>query len=310
MKKSDLISVIIPVYNVDKYIDEAVFSVINQLDVNVEIIIVDDCSTDNTYEKIIEISKRTPSVHVFKNETNKKICKTLNEALLHADGKYIARFDGDDIALPNRLSEQLDYLIKNDLDLVGCQMIAINEDGSEISRSKMPVGLKSIENTKSLRSPITHIWLAKKEVYDCLNGYRDIPYAEDYDFILRAIDKGFKCDNSPLYLMKIRHRNGNTASVAGLEQRKTHNYVLELHNRRLKYGNDNFSIKELDDKIKSNFLIKKMHSYSNLALNKALIENNVIKKVSYLFISSLLSIYNFEYLLRRLQFDIKMKFHG
>ncbi|PSU61973.1 glycosyl transferase family 2 [Photobacterium phosphoreum] len=310
MRMNDLISVIIPVYNVEKYIDEAIYSIINQNDVKVEVIIVDDCSTDNTYKKVLEISKINPSIYVFKNDKNKKICKTLNEALLHVHGNYIARFDGDDIALPNRLLEQLEYLKKNDLDLVGCQMIAINEDGREISRSKMPVGKKSIENTKTLRSPVAHIWLAKKEVYDRLDGYRDIPYAEDYDFILRAIDQGFKCDNSPLYLMKIRHRNGNTTSVAGLEQRKTHNYVLELHNRRFKKRNDNFSIKELDDKLQSNSLIKRMHSYSNLALNKALIEKNIIKKVSYLFICLLLSIYNFEYLLRRLQFDIKMKFYG
>lgn len=300
----ELISVLIPVYNVSCYVDKAISSILEQGYKNVEIIIIDDCSTDNTYEKCIEWSDKHSNIFTYKNEQNLRICKTLNKAYLLSRGRYILRLDGDDIASSARLKNQLSYLQGNALDLVGCQMIAIDESDNEISRGKMPTGLELVKAACEFASPIAHIWLAKREVYEALNGYRNIPYAEDYDFILRALDKGFRCDNSPEYLMLIRHRAGNTASTASLKQRKTHRYVLELHKRRLarKSDDDGFSEEELAKKIKSWPLTEKLHMHSTNLLSSAYSDNNVFRKTFKVILCCLLSYYNLEYLLSRIMF--------
>ncbi len=305
------ISVIIPVYNVAPYVKEAIFSVLdlqvdNSLgDVEFEVIIVDDCSTDNTFEICNKINDKR--IKIFKNKCNLKICKTLNYALTHASGDFILRMDGDDVSLPSRLKEKMDYLKLYQLDLVGCQMIAIDEDGNELSKGSMPVGVDKVRAACQFSSPIAHIWLAKREVYEALGGYREIPYAEDYDFILRALDKGFRCDNTPEHLMLIRQRRGNTASTASLKQRKTHKYVLELHKRRMKNNNDDdgFSEAELAKRISSWPLTEKLHAVSTRLLTSAYHEKNKLRKIAKAFSACLLSYYNFEYVINRIIFKKK-----
>lgn len=300
----ELISGIIPVYNVSEYVDEALESIINQDDVRLEIIVVDDCSSDDTFDKVQRWANRFDNIKAYKNKSNIKICKTLNFAYLMSKGEYIARFDGDDISLKARLRSQLDFIKNNKVDLVGCQMIAVNADGDILSKGKMPVGKKFVIDASKYASPIAHIWLAKREIYEKLNGYRNIPYAEDYDFILRAMDMGYCCDNLPEYLMLIRQREGNTASTASLKQRKTHRYVLELHRRRLvnKGNDDGFSEDELAKKIKSWPLTEILHSYSTKILSSAYSDKNVFRKVFKVILCCLLSYYNFEYLISRMMF--------
>ncbi len=307
---NNIISVIVPVYNVEAWIFEAIDSVVRQSNIDdyfVELIIVDDCSKDKTVgeiRKAISENKSNVEIRLLENLENLKICKTLNKAYKISNGSYILRLDGDDIALPNRFSTQLNYLRQNNLDLVGCQMIAIDEDGNELSKGNMPVGVDKVRSACQFASPIAHIWLARREVYEALGGYREIPYAEDYDFILRALDKGFRCDNTPEHLMLIRQRSGNTASTASLKQRKTHKYVLELHKRRIKNNSDEdgFSEGELADRIYSWPITEKLHLISTKFLTSAYHEKNKIKKLVKVLSACVLSYYNFEYLLSRIRF--------
>ncbi|MGK3600494.1 glycosyltransferase family 2 protein, partial [Escherichia coli] len=164
----------------------AIKSIIEQTYKKIEIIIIDDYSTDNTREKIQNLARTDSRIKIIYNKENQKIVKSLNQGLLLAKGQYIARFDGDDIAAPDRIEKQLHYLEANDLDIVGCQMHSINEIGEHLTKSISPVGEDIVTKVSKYVSPIAHIWLAKREVYDELQGYREIPYAEDYDFILRA----------------------------------------------------------------------------------------------------------------------------
>lgn len=304
MSKNALISVNIPTYNVDKYVDESIASVLNQSETDFEIIVVDDASSDETYSKLLTWTHNSEKVKVFKNDRNMRICKSLNKAFRMSTAEYIARVDGDDIALPNRFSTQLNYLQQHNLDLVGCQMIAIDEDGNELSKGNMPVGVDKVRAACQFASPIAHIWLAKREVYEALDGYREIPYAEDYDFILRALDKGFRCDNTPEHLMLIRQRAGNTASTASLKQRKTHKYVLELHQRRMNSNSDDdgFSEAELAKRISSWPLTERLHAISTQLMTSAYHEKNVLRKLFKVISACLLSYYNFEYLVSRIRF--------
>lgn len=297
------ISVLIPTYNVQNWIEESLSSILNQSYKNIEVIIVDDCSTDCTYAILEKIAESDSRVKLFKNDSNRKIVKTLNFALSKSTGEYIARHDGDDVAFGNRLKMQLEYLIKNDLDLIGSQMIPIDENGGVIGEiSELPVGEKKVKACAEYSSPITHIWLSKKLVYERLDGYREVPYAEDYDFILRAIDAGFKCDNPSEAYMKIRHRAGNTSDVASLAQRKGHLYALKLHKKRIK-GEDEHYDELFAEKINNvNPIIKKMHNISTLFLKKGYVTKNLFLKVIYSLLCCAFSYYNAHYLYTRFKF--------
>ena len=103
-----MISVIMPVYNGEKYLCEAIDSILNQTYTDFEFIILNDGSTDKTEEIIL--SYDDPRIVYVKNETNLQIVKTLNKGIALAKGKYIARMDADDISLPERFEKQLKFM--------------------------------------------------------------------------------------------------------------------------------------------------------------------------------------------------------
>ena len=89
MSSKPLVSVIIPCYNASKYVEQAIRSIMNQTYKNLEIIVTDDCSTDDTFEILQNLAKQDSRIKLYKNETNLKIVKTLNNMILQANGKYI-----------------------------------------------------------------------------------------------------------------------------------------------------------------------------------------------------------------------------
>ena len=101
--QNKLVSVIIPVYNVEKYVKEAIQSIQNQTYINLEIIVIDDGSSDKTYTIVEELARNDERIKLYKNEKNLKIVKTLNRALSLANGENIARMDGDDISALDRI---------------------------------------------------------------------------------------------------------------------------------------------------------------------------------------------------------------
>lgn len=114
--KNDLISVLLPVYNHEKYVQQAINSIINQTYKNIELIIVNDGSTDNSVKKIFElknICKKRFTNFIFKTQKNKRICYTENKLLYLANGKYCFFIDADDIAKPNAIYDLYKFLSKN-----------------------------------------------------------------------------------------------------------------------------------------------------------------------------------------------------
>ena len=114
-----LISVVLPIYNVELYIYDAMQSLLNQTIQDFEIIVIDDCSTDQSIS-IIE-AFNDPRITVIKKEVNKGLIDSLNIGFKEAKGKYIARMDGDDISLPDRFKKQLEVLENNpEIKVCGC----------------------------------------------------------------------------------------------------------------------------------------------------------------------------------------------
>ena len=115
-KKMDLVSILMSVNNSSDTIERSVESILNQDYKKIEFLIIDDGSTDDTYEKLLELSEKNKNITLFRNEENIGLTKSLNVLIKNSNGKILGRQDGDDISLPNRISTQYNYLKHFNLD--------------------------------------------------------------------------------------------------------------------------------------------------------------------------------------------------
>lgn len=124
-----LVSVLMPCFNAEKYVETALGSILNQTYKNLEVIAINDCSSDNTVEILKRIAKKDARVKVFENNENLKLIKTLNRGVTLCSGDYIARMDADDIALPVRIEKEVAFLEQHpNHDIVSSLFYAFNSE--------------------------------------------------------------------------------------------------------------------------------------------------------------------------------------
>lgn len=197
------ISVIMPVYNGEKYLKNSIESIISQTFVDFEFIIVNDGSTDKTEEIIL--SYKDPRIKYFQ-KNNSGIVDSLNLALEHAKGEYVARIDADDISDGSRLEVTYNYCKEHDVVLLGTHAILIDEKGTESGELTYPPLLSSeIRKYSILHNPFIHSSiLIKRSVFDEVGKYKKLyKHVEDYELWTRVIYK-HKCENIPQDLLKYR----------------------------------------------------------------------------------------------------------
>lgn len=131
MDKQPLVSVIIPVYNAEKIISYTLDSVLNQTYKNLEVIAIDDCSTDGSYDILLQYQKKDKRVKVLKNDTNKKVAETRNVGISYASGEFVAFVDSDDIWIPNKIEKQIEFMLQNDCKLTFTSVRFIDDSGNE-----------------------------------------------------------------------------------------------------------------------------------------------------------------------------------
>ena len=184
-----VISIVMSVYNGEKYLPDTVSSIFSQTITVFEFIIINDGSTDRSRE-ILESYDDDRIVLLQQKHTG--LTKSLNQGLSLARGEYIARIDADDLAKPERLEMQLHYLRNNPkVILLGSNCYNINEDGSLLSITDLPVDEVQIKWNLLFHNCLRHrtVMFRRKEV-DSLGGYNTtIPYAQDYDLWLRIAGK-------------------------------------------------------------------------------------------------------------------------
>lgn len=194
-----MVSVIMPVYNESEYVRNAVESILNQSFRDFEFIIIDDGSTDNT----LDIIKNYKDDRIIVFESNHQgIVAQLNYGISRAKYQFIARMDGDDISHPHRLEKQVLFIHKNsDIDMVGTNVIYINNYGRSVIKKEFPENSNSIEYMMPILCSICHpTIMIKKEVIIEMGGYSNIKYVEDYDLFLRMLTKKKKMYNIQEYL--------------------------------------------------------------------------------------------------------------
>ena len=219
-----LISVIMSVYNGEKYLVQAIDSILNQTYQNFEFIIIDDCSTDNSSHILQEYAQKDSRIKIIKKEKNigiKGFIKNLNLGISLAKGKYIARMDADDISLPERFQKQVDFLENNpEITLVGAQLNLVNEQnkitGEAIAALHHRDIVKRITSQIQLFHPV--IMFRKDQNIQ----YREkFIYCEDYDLYLNLITQGKKLANIN---EKLLHYRILESSIS----RKGDNFVKKL----------------------------------------------------------------------------------
>ena len=200
------ISVIMSVYNGERYLREAIESILNQTFADFEFIIVNDASTDSSLA-IIQ-SYQDERIRVISNEINIGLTKSLNKAITEARGEYIARQDADDISLPNRFEEQIKYFEHHpETALLGTSKYVIDEDGKILRKA-----IVLLKTSKDLlkTNAITHgSAMFKKAIIDELGGYNElVRYSQDYELWLR-IAKHHDVRSLRQILYKLRYHSEN-----------------------------------------------------------------------------------------------------
>jgi len=306
------ISVLLSVYNVGAYVAEALASIQSQTFTDIEIVVVDDGSTDGTLRIVEHLASFDSRIIIVRSPRNLGLPLALNLGLGFCHAPFIARMDGDDIAMPVRLEKQLQFLENNpDIVLVGCATSAIDERGQTIPGlgvSLKPVTQEAISRTLLLAPPCSHIWLARREVYDKLLGYREITVAEDYDFLLRAITAGFRVTNLPEALMLIRTRADNNSSR--LEQRKAHYYTANLHRERMRNGQDSFSREGYERAVNTGRLENGVFRLAMKCVRRGLLSHSRVSRYCLLAISALVSPWQARYILLRLRLKMALRTQG
>lgn len=211
---------------------QSIESIINQTYNDFEFIIILD-NPDNK-EHIAFINDyvcKDERIKFYINDKNMGLTNTLNRGLKLAEGKYICRMDADDISELYRMEHQKKYLEENVFDLIGGISQMIDEDGNTIySIKKVPTNFKKIKKCIKYNQVISHpTWFGKKEVFDKLNGYRNMPLCEDYDFTLRAILQGFKISNVNECVLKYRMTKDSISRSNLFEQYLFARYITKQY---------------------------------------------------------------------------------
>jgi len=205
--KLPLISVLLPVYNADLFLDQAIQSILNQTLKDYELIILDDGSTDNS-GIILKKYENVAKVYYLQHQP---LYKVLNNGLEIACGKYIARMDADDIAIPDRFYKQVSVLEANsNIGIVGGEAILIDKNGKAYGRLALQSKSLVIQWEKLVRNPFIHptVMYRASLLRENRLCYQDFPYAEDYALWIRMLhlSDGY---NLPEPLLKYRIHGKN-----------------------------------------------------------------------------------------------------
>ena len=207
MKEIPMISVIMSVYNGEKYLRTAVDSILGQTFTNFEFIIIEDNSSDNTLQILEKYQIRDPRIKIIKKEKNTGIAgfiENLNIGLNQAKGKYIARMDADDISQLDRFEKQINFLEKNPkIFIVGSFVQFINENDEDTKLMTCYINDRDIQKLMFKKIQLFHPVIMFRNNSE-VQYLEKMFYCEDFDLYLRLMTSGYKFANIAEPLLKYR----------------------------------------------------------------------------------------------------------
>jgi len=237
------ISVLLPVYNGQAYLRQALDSILNQSYSDFELIIVDDGSSDGSLEIIRACTDKRI---VLISQENIGLAGALNRAIEKARGKYLARHDQDDVSLPTRFQEQLSLMQSKELDFCGCDVMMMNAAGTFIKEIVMPTTSDLVTITLACTVPFAHgsVMMRKAFFDEHMLRYRQGSSTEDYELWCDAYHLGAKFGNVNQVLFRYRDFS---SSLSKLTAKKMQAHTHQLRRRFIKMNAP--AVKEAIDRL-------------------------------------------------------------
>lgn len=240
-----LVSILTTSYNYERFIGETIRSVIAQTYDSWELLIVDDCSTDGSWDVISEF--RDPRIRAVRFKDNQGACAAYNAALNMAKGDYIASLDSDDVFHPGKLARQVEFLESNpDIDICGSYLKEIDDSGAAVASDNL-IYAPWFNQPFDLNAPDCWIWenhlchssaIMRKALHDRIGLFReDLTYSPDWNFWLRSLSEGAKFHVIAEELVEYRshgnnitHRNLNALmwEYADVSAKTLHPYLKRI----------------------------------------------------------------------------------
>lgn len=301
MKLDKLVSIIMPVLNNEKYLDESIKSILNQSYKNIELLILDDGSKDKSLSIIERYAIENKNIRIISRD-NKGVSNSICEMIKFANGDYIGRMDGDDVSYENRIETQIKFLEGHgDVSLVGSYVdveIVDYKNNSDKEMCERIFNFKVDKYAPSVKilnkNMICHgTFLARAKLFQKINYDCKLKECEDIDVILNCIDKGLKVEviNKRLYLNRVcskfvhrqkgfddcynkeileckfkfleKYLQGREIYILGDDKRTK--IFSKIINNKNKYNFQNiiFKVDEIKDLKNSYILILDQHHYEN-----------------------------------------------
>ena len=230
MNEAPKISLIMSVYNGEDYLAEAIDSVLNQTFKAFELIIINDCSADNTGEILKKYEELDARVKVYTNEVNLRLPSSLNKAMSYAEGKYIARMDADDICMPDRLEKQYNFMEENpQIALSSCRFMTLKNGVISSGGCGGKNDKESIKALLLVTNPILHPGvIAKADVIKKLGYDKNCTCTKDLELWTRFIIEGYNVEIMPEYLMIYRLHD---KQITGTTLERQHKEVVAIQKK-------------------------------------------------------------------------------
>jgi glycosyltransferase involved in cell wall biosynthesis len=238
MRDEPLVSVVMPIYNAEKFLGEAIESILNQSYKNIELIVVNDGSTDKSGKIVERFRKKDKRIKVL---INKKALgyggeAATNIAIKKAKGKYIAKMDADDVSMLERIEKEVEFLENNkNIFLVGSQALIIDSSGKIVGKRNVPLKHDEIWKEFYLRSCVVHPSIMFRNEGIIGDFFKlKFKHFNDYYTFFELMKNGKRFENLSEYLFKYRVHGDNTV-YTNIKEKFRENYRIKKYFLSLGY---------------------------------------------------------------------------
>lgn len=226
-----LVSIVMPVYNTERFLRQAIDSVLHQTYRNIELIVVDDCSKDNSLKILMEYQEKDSRVCVIKQERNRGVAHARNTGIQLAKGEFIALLDSDDVWEKTKIDRQTSLMKKDDADIAYCSLDFIDENGMQIKRPFIVAG-KTDYNRMLVKCEFTCSTIMAKAELLKAHLFRSDYYHEDFLLWMELMRLPIKAVGDQTILMHNRQSSqsrSNNKVVAAKHRWKIYREALEMN---------------------------------------------------------------------------------